>query len=123
MKLTFPHMGNLWLVAQTLFESLGIDVVVAPENSKRTLDLGTKLSPESACLPLKLNLGNFMEAAEKGAEVLITGNLGPKAHKVLSVGNIKIYTSENLPVKDAINAFLNKKLEELTNPNVEGHWK
>ncbi|HUW07770.1 MAG TPA: acyl-CoA dehydratase activase-related protein [Williamwhitmania sp.] len=50
---------------QTLFESVNIDVVVPPENSKRTIALGTKFSPESACLPLKLNLGNFIEAAEE----------------------------------------------------------
>ncbi|MHB1653369.1 MAG: acyl-CoA dehydratase activase-related protein [Desulfitobacteriaceae bacterium] len=78
MKVTFPHMGNLWIVAQTLFESLNIDVIVPPTNSKRTLNLGTKLSPESSCLPLKLNLGNFMEAAEQGADTIaITGGFGP----------------------------------------------
>ncbi|KLU63012.1 2-hydroxyglutaryl-CoA dehydratase, D-component [Peptococcaceae bacterium CEB3] len=78
MKVTFPHMGNLWVVVQSLFESLGMDVVVPPENSKRTLALGAKLSPESACLPLKLNLGNFIEAAERGADTIaITGGIGP----------------------------------------------
>ncbi len=44
LKLTFPHMGNLWIIAQTLFESVNIDVVVPPENSMRTLTLGTKYS-------------------------------------------------------------------------------
>jgi predicted nucleotide-binding protein (sugar kinase/HSP70/actin superfamily) len=78
LKLTFPHMGNLWIMAQTLFESVNIDVVVPPENSKRTIMLGTKFSPESACLPLKLNLGNFIEAAEKGADTIaMTGGIGP----------------------------------------------
>ena len=71
-------MGNLWIMAQTLFESVNIDVVVPPENSKRTITLGTKFSPESACLPLKLNLGNFIEAAEKGADTIaMTGGIGP----------------------------------------------
>lgn len=78
MRLTFPHMGNLWIIAQTLFESLGIEVIIPPENSKRTLNLGVKLSPESACLPLKLNLGNFIEASELGADTIaITGGVGP----------------------------------------------
>ena len=78
MKVTFPHMGNLWIVVQTLFESLNIDVVVPPTNSKRTLNFGTKLSPESCCLPLKLNLGNFIEAAEQGADTIaLTGGIGP----------------------------------------------
>ncbi|AET66753.1 hypothetical protein Desor_1079 [Desulfosporosinus orientis DSM 765] len=78
MKVTFPHMGNAWIVIQTLFESLNIDVVVPPYNSKHTLNLGTKLSPESACLPLKLNLGNYLEAANDGADtIVITGGIGP----------------------------------------------
>lgn len=78
MKVTFPHMGNAWIVIQTLFESLNVEVVVPPYNSKRTLNLGTKLSPESACLPLKLNLGNYLEAADEGADtIVITGGIGP----------------------------------------------
>ncbi len=78
MKVTFPHMGNAWIVIQTLFESLNVDVVVPPTNSKRTLQLGTRLSPESACLPLKLNLGNYIEAANDGADtIVITGGIGP----------------------------------------------
>lgn len=78
MKVTFPHMGNAWIAIQTLFESLDIEVVVPPFNSKRTLNLGIKLSPESACLPLKLNLGNYIEAAAQGADtIVITGGIGP----------------------------------------------
>jgi predicted nucleotide-binding protein (sugar kinase/HSP70/actin superfamily) len=78
MKVTFPHMGNAWIVIQTLFESLNIEVVIPPINSKRTLQLGTRLSPESACMPLKLNLGNYMEAANEGADtIVITGGIGP----------------------------------------------
>ena len=78
MKVTFPHMGNAWIVIQTLFESLNVEVVVPPINSKRTLQLGTRLSPESACLPMKLNLGNYIEATNQGADtIVITGGIGP----------------------------------------------
>lgn len=78
MKITFPHMGNAWIVIQTLFESLDVEVVVPPLNNKRALDIGIKLAPESACLPLKLNLGNYVEAAECGADtIVITGGIGP----------------------------------------------
>ncbi len=78
MKITFPHMGNVWIVIQTLFELLNVEVVVPPINSKKTLNLGTKISPESACLPLKINLGNYIEAAAMGADTIaITGGNGP----------------------------------------------
>lgn len=78
MKVTFPHMGNSWIVIQALFESLNLEFAVAPFNSKQTLNIGTKLAPESACLPLKLNLGNYVEAADMGADtVVITAGKGP----------------------------------------------
>lgn len=78
MKVTFPHMGNAWIVIQTLLENLDVDYVVPPLNSKETLTIGTQLAPESFCLPLKLNLGNFVQAAAQGADTaLITGGVGP----------------------------------------------
>ncbi|MDD2211361.1 MAG: CoA protein activase [Desulfitobacteriaceae bacterium] len=78
MKVTFPHMGNVWIIIKTLFEMLNVEVIVPPLTSKKTLDLGTKISPESACLPFKINLGNYIEAAQEGADTIaITGGIGP----------------------------------------------
>jgi len=35
-------------------------------------------SPEFACLPLKINIGNFIEALEKGADTIVmAGGVGP----------------------------------------------
>lgn len=78
MKVTFPHMGNMHICIRALLEYLDIEVVVAPPTSKRTLTKGIQFSPEFACLPLKVNLGNFMEAYEKGADtILMAGGIGP----------------------------------------------
>ncbi|MDK2932195.1 MAG: hypothetical protein PWP27_5 [Clostridiales bacterium] len=78
MKVTFPYMGNTCIVVKALFESLNIDFVTPPMCSKRTLELGTKYAPELACLPLKVNIGNFIESIEKGADtILMTGGCGP----------------------------------------------
>lgn len=78
MKLTMPHMGNCYIAAEALFNEMGHEVIVPPLSSKKTLDLGTKYSPETACLPLKLNVGNFLEAIEMGAEIIIMiGGRGP----------------------------------------------
>lgn len=57
-----------------------------------------------------------------GAEILITGNVGPKAFKVLSANGIKVYNAGNFTVKEALAAFENRLLPELTQANVEGHW-
>ncbi|WP_213951647.1 2-hydroxyacyl-CoA dehydratase [Tepidanaerobacter syntrophicus] len=78
MKVTFPHMGNLYIVLESLFENLGTEVVVPPFCTKRTLELGVLHSPEFACLPLKINVGNFIEALENGADTIVmAGGIGP----------------------------------------------
>ena len=78
MKITFPHMGNTYIASKALMEDLGNEVILPPKCSKRTLELGTKYSPESICLPLKINIGNYIESIENGADtILITGSCGP----------------------------------------------
>lgn len=57
-----------------------------------------------------------------GAEVLITGNCGPKAFRVLNTANVKIYSSTNGTVNDSLASYFANKLTELNNANVEGHW-
>jgi len=71
IKVTVPHMGNLYIVVSSLIKSLGGEMIIPPTTSKKTLSLGTKHSPESICLPYKLLLGNYIEAIEHGAEAVI----------------------------------------------------
>ena len=78
MKVTFPHMGHLYITAKTIFEGLGLEVIVPPKCSRKTLDLGARYAPEFACLPLKINCGNFLEARELGADTIVmAGGVGP----------------------------------------------
>ncbi len=78
MKLTFPHMGDFWVVLRAVIDELGIDCVVPPPSSAKTISLGTRWAPETACYPLKLCLGNMLEAIELGADaVLMAGGSGP----------------------------------------------
>jgi predicted nucleotide-binding protein (sugar kinase/HSP70/actin superfamily) len=71
-------MGNMYIPLSAMLRCLGLDVVVPPPSSKKTLSLGEKHGPEFACLPLKLNLGNFIEAGEMGADtVIMGGGCGP----------------------------------------------
>lgn len=78
MKITFPHMGNLQYVLSDLFDRVGTEYVLPPPTSNRTLALGVKHSPEMACLPLKVTIGNFIEALDAGADTLVmVGGIGP----------------------------------------------
>jgi len=78
LKVTFPHMGNLHIPIRALFEGVGLEVVLPPPTGQQTINLGVKYSPEVACFPLKCNMGNFIEAHERGADTIImAGGVGP----------------------------------------------
>ncbi len=77
MRIGIPHLGNLYIPFKALFQRLGVDYVVPPLSSQRTLSLGVRYSPEGLCIPFKLTLGNLIEAAESGADTLLMpGGLG-----------------------------------------------
>lgn len=78
MKITFPHFGNVYIAGKAFFEELGQEVIPPPKSSRKTLEMGTKYSQETICLPLKVMIGNFIESIEKGADtILLTGSCGP----------------------------------------------
>ncbi len=51
---------------------------------------------------------------ETGADVVITGNLGPNALRVLQASNIKGYASEQISIKAAIDMYKNNELNEIS---------
>ncbi len=78
IKVTFPHLGNFYIPCKAFLAELGFEPVVPPPTSQRTVTLGTKIAPEFACFPLKVNLGNYIEASEAGAEfIFMAGGIGP----------------------------------------------
>ncbi len=78
MSVTFPHMGTLHIVLKALLTALGVRAVPPPPTSKTTLEIGARYSPETACLPFKTTLGNFIQALGAGADTILTcGGQGP----------------------------------------------
>lgn len=57
-----------------------------------------------------------------GAKVVITGNVGPNAFKVLTATDIKVLTGVSGSINQAIKKFKNGELQETTNPTVGGHF-
>ena len=68
IKVAFPHMGNVYIAWAAALKKLGIEAVIPPKTSKKTLEMASKYSPESICLPYKTVLGNFLQAIENGAD-------------------------------------------------------
>lgn len=78
MKITFPHLGNTYICVKSMLDDLGIECIIPPFNNKKALELGTRHVPEMVCLPLKINIGNYMQAYDMGADtILMAGGCGP----------------------------------------------
>ena len=67
----FPQMGNLRIPVAAALKAMGANILLSPENNKEALSLGARHSAETICLPYKLNLGNYIQALEGGANVLL----------------------------------------------------
>ncbi len=71
-KVTFPHFGDYCVPLEFLVtRGLEMDYMMPPPMTKRTLELGTKYSPDYVCAPFKYNLGSYIEAIESGADLLV----------------------------------------------------
>jgi len=77
MNISFPYMGCVTGYKKIL-ELLGHNVIMPDKPTQRTIDLGVLYSPEFICFPFKVMLGTYIEACEKGADVIISsGGDGP----------------------------------------------
>jgi predicted Fe-Mo cluster-binding NifX family protein len=60
---------------------------------------------------------------KENINVLITGNVGPKAFGLLQGSNVKIYIgASGMTIDEAIKNFKDGKLEETTGATKPGHW-
>lgn len=75
---TFPYMGASHIAFEMLLRDLGNEVVPPARPNRETLSKGVRLAPEFACLPLKILLGTYVDALERGADTIVTtGGVGP----------------------------------------------
>lgn len=75
--ISFPHLGNYFVPVKYLLSKLtNLEVRESPPITKKTLELGSKYSPNDVCIPFKYNLGNFIETLENGANILVQAGGG-----------------------------------------------
>ena len=78
-KISFPHMGNYYIVANYLFNHIiDAEIMTAPKITSKTIELGTKYSPDFVCTPFKYTLGTMIEALDNGANILFQAGGGCK---------------------------------------------
>ena len=60
--------------------------------------------------------------ANKGAEVLLTGNCGPKAFTTLNTAGIDVVLNVGGTVRSAVEGFNKGDFQTAGGPNVDPHW-
>lgn len=60
--------------------------------------------------------------SKKRPEVLLTGHCGPNAFKALKAAGVRVVNGAEGPGDKAIKDYLNGKLVESEEPNVDGRW-
>jgi len=75
--ITFPHMGNYYIPISYLIKNITkCKVLIPPKITKKTIELGSRYSPDYVCAPFKYNLGNYIEALNKGANIVLQAGGG-----------------------------------------------
>ncbi|MDI6591933.1 MAG: acyl-CoA dehydratase activase-related protein [Patescibacteria group bacterium] len=65
--ITFARWGNYTIAFKTLFEQLGLEVILPEKTTSQTITEGAKIAPEMYCFPMKVTLGNILSGLKKGA--------------------------------------------------------
>ena len=60
--------------------------------------------------------------AKKGAKIVLTGNVGPKAFQALKAAGLSVFTGASGTIKEAIEKYLAGKLESSSAPSVSSHF-
>lgn len=75
--ISFPHMGNYYIPINYLIKNITkCKVMISPQTTKKTIELGSRYSPDYVCAPFKYNLGNYIESLDKGANILLQAGGG-----------------------------------------------
>ena len=71
-KVSFPMVANYDSVVR-YFVECGLDAqfIMPPKMTRRTLEIGSRYSPDYVCAPFKSTLGSMIDALEAGADTLV----------------------------------------------------
>lgn len=76
-KIAFPHMSYYYIPVGYIIKNITKGEIITPNyNNNETIAIGSKHSPNDVCMPFKYNLGNYVDALNKGANILIQAGGG-----------------------------------------------
>jgi len=70
--ISFPQVGNYYVPINYLFSHISnCKVLIPPKITNKTVELGSKYSPDFVCTPFKYTLGTLIESLNMGSNTLI----------------------------------------------------
>ncbi len=100
------------------FGRAGYFVLVDPD----TMEFEAVPNEQSFNLPQGAGIQAGQTLVKHRADLLITGNCGPKAFRVLRQAGIEVMLSNAVRVRDAVEQYLHGALTPAQDANVDGHW-
>jgi predicted Fe-Mo cluster-binding NifX family protein len=82
----------------------------------------TSISNESLSASGGAGIKAAQTIAKTGADIVITGNIGPNAFQTLQAAGIKVITGANGYVKEVIKRYNNGEYKETNTPSVGSHF-
>jgi predicted Fe-Mo cluster-binding NifX family protein len=93
-------------------------LLVDPE----TMEVEVVENAQSLDLPQGAGIQAAENLAKRKPDVVLTGNCGPKAFKVLQAAGIGVVVDVRGKVEDAVRAYVRGDYQTAGTANVEGHW-
>ena len=76
-KISFPHMGDYYIpIRYIIMKITRCEVITPTYNNANEIKIGSQYSPSEVCMPFKYNLGNYIDALNHGANILIQAGGG-----------------------------------------------
>ncbi len=92
-------------------------VVVDPQ----TMEFET-LQNSSAMAAGGAGISTAQMIANKGVQVILTGNCGPNAYRTLSAAGLQVITGATGKIRDVVQAYKDGKLQPIAQANVDSHY-
>jgi predicted Fe-Mo cluster-binding NifX family protein len=119
MKIAISSKGNtLDSEIDPRFGRAGFFILVDPE----TMDFEVIENKQNLKLPQGAGIQAAQTVSEHGATIVLTGNCGPKAFKVLQAVGVKVAVGISGNIQEATDQYKQGKINFAEAPNVEGHW-
>jgi predicted Fe-Mo cluster-binding NifX family protein len=87
-----------------------------------TMEVEVIENTQSLDLPQGAGIQAAQNVLTAKPDMVLTGNCGPKAFKVLQAAHVKVVVGVKGKIMDALQALLAGEYQPVEEANVEGHW-